>query len=331
MTAIIKLTDVSKQFKLKESFNLKKNLPVNTINVLQNVNLQLNKGEALGVIGSNGAGKSTLLRIIAGILKPSSGKVFVKGRIIPIFDTGSIFRFDLTGRENTYYYGSLLGFNRKFIDRKIKDIIEFSELGNFMDVILKKYSFGMVSRLAFSIATAQYPDILIIDEVQAVGDRIFRQKSLNRIASMKKRGVTIVYVTQSTDEIITLADKALYLKQGSIEKYGLPSEVTIHYIEDTELQLKKALSDSIFNLYDQLKNSKKNNIKKSLNKNSSFFRLNLFRKKEIDRRKSQGELKFEIQEKIRLLKQISLDEIHFFEKMFYSLSVNLQPEDNLTK
>lgn len=187
---------------------------------LKNVNFTLNKGERLGILGMNGAGKSTLLKVIAGVFKPTSGKVSKRGRVVPLLELGAGFDKEYTGRENIYLYGAVLGYSKEFIDSKFDEIVEFSELEKFIDVPLKNYSSGMKSRLGFSVATVVEPEILILDEVLSVGDAKFRKKSEAKVMSMMEKGVTVLFVSHSLAQVKRLCNKAIILEHGQVVAYG---------------------------------------------------------------------------------------------------------------
>jgi len=197
---------------------------------LRDINIEIQKGETLGIIGHNGAGKSTLLKVVAGILKPAEGSVMVNGSIAPLIELGTGFDMELTGRENIYLNASILGLSRKEINGRFKRIVEFSELGEFIHSPLKNYSSGMVSRLGFSIATEVDPDILIIDEILAVGDERFKKKCNERIMSFKERGTTILFVSHNMAEVERLCDRVLWLDHGHSKMYGLPEVVVKGYL-----------------------------------------------------------------------------------------------------
>ncbi len=192
---------------------------------LNDVSFKVAKGEVLGIIGHNGAGKSTLLKVISGILKPTSGKVQVNGVVVPMLELGSGFDFDLTGRENVFLNGSILGYSEKFLKEKYDEIVEFSELGQFIDVPLRNYSSGMVMRLAFSIATVVQPDILIVDEILAVGDAEFQEKSKKRMLELMGGGTTVLFVSHSLDQIREMCDKVMWLNHGQLKMIGDTQEV----------------------------------------------------------------------------------------------------------
>lgn len=198
---------------------------------LKDVSFKVEKGDRVGVMGFNGAGKSTLLKTIAGVLKPTMGSVKVAGTIAPMLELGAGFDPNYTGAENIYLYGATMGFSRKFIDEKYDEIVEFSELKEFINAPLKSYSSGMKSRLGFAIATAVKPDVLILDEVLSVGDAAFKEKSEQRILDMMKDGVTVLYVSHSTDRIRKLCNKAIILTKGQIVANGDVSEVCDMYTE----------------------------------------------------------------------------------------------------
>lgn len=184
---------------------------------LRDVSFEVKKGEVLGIIGHNGAGKSTLLKVISGILKPTSGSVQVNGAIVPMLELGSGFDFDLTGRENVFLNGAILGYSEQFLKEKYAEIVEFSELGQFIDVPLRNYSSGMVMRLAFSIATVVQPDILIVDEILAVGDAEFQEKSKKRMLELMGGGTTVLFVSHSLEQIRQMCNRVLWLEHGEMK------------------------------------------------------------------------------------------------------------------
>lgn len=198
---------------------------------LKDVSFKIEKGDRVGVMGFNGAGKSTLLKTIAGVLKPTMGSVKVSGTIAPMLELGAGFDPNYTGAENIYLYGATMGFSRKFIDEKYDEIVEFSELKEFINAPLKSYSSGMKSRLGFAIATAVKPDVLILDEVLSVGDAAFKEKSEQRILDMMEDGVTVLYVSHSTDRIRKLCNKAIILTKGQVVANGEVGEICDMYTE----------------------------------------------------------------------------------------------------
>ena len=196
---------------------------------LQDISFEVKKGEVLGIIGHNGAGKSTLLKVISGILKPTSGSVQVNGTVVPMLERGSGFDFDLTGRENVFLNGAILGYPEQFLKEKYGEIVEFSELGQFIDVPLRNYSSGMVMRLAFSIATVVQPDILIVDEILAVGDADFQEKSKRRMLELMGGGTTVLFVSHSLGQIQEMCDRVLWLEKGRLKMAGKTETVCAMY------------------------------------------------------------------------------------------------------
>ena len=196
---------------------------------LKNINFELEKGDRLGILGLNGAGKSTLLKIIAGVYKPTTGKVTRHGHIAPMIELGAGFDPNYTGRENIFLYGSVLGFSREFLESKYEEILEFSELGDFIDVPIKNYSSGMRARLGFSIATVVEPEILILDEVLSVGDAKFRKKCEKKMQGMFDHGVTVLFVSHSLAQVKRLCNKAILLEHGELIAQGDINEVAEIY------------------------------------------------------------------------------------------------------
>lgn len=236
---ILKVDQVSMRFNLasekydgiKEYFirSLKKKITYNEFWALTDVSFEVYKGESLGLIGVNGSGKSTLLKIIAGVLKPTRGKTTIHGRVAPLIELGAGFDFDLTAKENVFLNGALLGYSREFMKEHYEDIVSFSELGEFMDVPVKNFSSGMVSRLAFAIATIGTPDILIVDEVLSVGDYHFQQKCEARIDKMKQSGTTILFVSHSMDQVKKICNRVIWLERGKIRRSGDTEEICEEY------------------------------------------------------------------------------------------------------
>ncbi|MCD7871826.1 MAG: ABC transporter ATP-binding protein [Clostridiales bacterium] len=200
---------------------------------LKNINFDVKKGEHLAILGFNGAGKSTLLKTIVGVYKPTEGKVEKRGVIAPLLELGAGFDPNYSGKENIFLYGAILGYSRDYIQSKYDEIVEFSELGTFIDVPLKNYSSGMKARLGFSIATAVDPDVLILDEVLSVGDAKFRTKSLKKVQSMFESGVTVLFVSHSIEQVQAICDKAILLNHGEIIAQGDVYEVSAIYEEMT--------------------------------------------------------------------------------------------------
>lgn len=198
---------------------------------LQDVSFQVKKGEAWGIIGTNGSGKSTLLKLICGILKPYKGKVEIQGSIAPLIELGAGFDGDLTARENIFLNGAVLGYNKYFMQEHFDEIVDFAELWNFLDMPIKNYSSGMAARLGFAIATVVRPDILICDEVLAVGDYAFQQKCERRMSEMRDRGTTLLYVSHSIDSVKSVCDHALWLDHGTVRMKGDVERVGDAYME----------------------------------------------------------------------------------------------------
>ena len=213
---------------------LKRQLHYDEFWALTDVSFELKKGERLGILGLNGAGKSTLLKTIAGVLKPYSGSVSVKGVIAPLLELGAGFDGQYTGKENIFLYGSVMGYSREFIASKYDEIVKFSELEKFIDVPLKNYSSGMKARLGFAIATAVEPEVLILDEVLSVGDAKFRKKSEAKVMSMFGSGVTVLFVSHSLEQVQRLCNKAILLDHGELIAQGTIEEVSAVYEEMTK-------------------------------------------------------------------------------------------------
>ncbi len=211
---------------------------------LRNISFSVKKGETLGIIGENGSGKSTLMKIIAGVLYPDKGEIHVKGRIAPFLELGVGFQGDLTARENVYLYGSILGMGKKEMDGKYDDIIDFAELKPFENMKIKNFSSGMYARLAFATAVATEPDILLLDEVLAVGDEKFQMKCREKMMSFKKEGATIILVSHSLDAIQSMCDRAILLEHGDLKISGNVWEVGDLYRGD--MGVKHMATPSLF-------------------------------------------------------------------------------------
>ncbi len=196
---------------------------------LKDISFELEKGDRLGILGLNGAGKSTLLKAIAGVYRPTEGKITKKGVLAPLLELGAGFDQQYTARENIYLYGAVLGYKRDFIESKYDEIVAFSELQKFIDVPLKNFSSGMRARLGFSICTAVQPDILILDEVLSVGDAKFRKKSEKKVMSMLDSGVTVLFVSHSIQQVLNICNKAMILKEGEMVAFGDVKEVAAEY------------------------------------------------------------------------------------------------------
>lgn len=225
---IIKAENLTKRYNINKHRTFKEFLPAlftgqettSSFSALSHLNFEINKGESLGILGKNGSGKSTLLKIIAGVTKPSDGRITVNGKVAPLIELGAGFHPELTGRENVYLNGSILGIKKKQMDRLYKGIVEFSELEEFMDEPIKHYSSGMYMRLAFSVAVAEKPDILLVDEILAVGDLKFQEKCLARIKEFQYDGSTLILVTHSPLQIENYCQKVLVLDHGKQKYFG---------------------------------------------------------------------------------------------------------------
>ena len=196
---------------------------------LNDVSFEVEKGEVVGFVGSNGAGKSTLLKVIAGVMKPTKGNVEINGNICPMIELGAGFDMDLTARENIFLNGAVLGYSKEFIEKKFDEIVEFSELKDFLDVPVRNFSTGMVARLAFSVATIVDPEILIVDEILSVGDIAFQQKSENKMRSMIGGGTTVLFVSHSIEQIKKLCNRVVWLDHGNVKEIGLAEEICEKY------------------------------------------------------------------------------------------------------
>ena len=213
---------------------LRRDLKYNEFWALKEVDFEIKKGERWGVLGLNGSGKSTLLKVVSGVLKPSVGSLETNGTIAPLLELGAGFNREYTGRENIYLYGAVLGYSKEFLEEKVDEIIDFSGLGAFIEVPIKNYSSGMRARLGFSIATVVEPDILILDEVLSVGDKKFRKKSENKVMSMFDKGVTVMFVSHSLEQVQRICDHAIILDGGRLIAKGPVDEVASIYKNMTE-------------------------------------------------------------------------------------------------
>ena len=237
---MIEVRDVSMRFRmnsdrilsLKEFVTtaLRGKLRYQEFAALDHVSFEVKKGETLGLIGRNGAGKSTMLKIISGILKPTEGSVTCHGNIVPMLELGSGFDMDLTGKENIFLNGAILGYSKEFLNAKYDEIADFSELGQFINAPIRNYSSGMLMRLAFSIATVVNPEILIVDEILAVGDAAFQEKSKKRMLELMGGGTTVLFVSHSLDQILGMCDRVVWLEHGKVKMLGGAKEVCSQYV-----------------------------------------------------------------------------------------------------
>ena len=217
---------IEKGFSLKQGFvdlfnkEKRQNKKKNEFWALKDVDFKIKKGEVVGFIGSNGAGKSTLLKVVAGVMKPTKGRVLAYGNICPMIELGAGFDPQLTARENIYLNGAVMGYSKELIDSKFDEIVEFSELKDFLDVPVQNFSSGMTARLAFSIATIVDPEILIVDEILSVGDIAFQAKSEAKMLSMIGGGTTVLFVSHSLEQIKKLCDRVIWIEHGVVQKIG---------------------------------------------------------------------------------------------------------------
>jgi ABC-type polysaccharide/polyol phosphate transport system, ATPase component len=245
----VSLFDTKKEKKKKEYFW-----------ALNDVSFHVDKGEVVGLIGSNGAGKSTLLKVVSGVMKPTSGGVTVNGSIAPMIELGAGFDPELTARENIYLNGAVLGHSKIFLESKFQEIVDFSELHDFLDAPVKNFSSGMVAKLAFSISTIVDPEILIVDEILSVGDIKFQEKSRNKMMEMIKGGTTVLYVSHSMASIEELCDKVIWLEHGKVIMAGDTKEVCKAYYLD---QMGETAEESAIRKAAEAKEKEKNKKKKS--------------------------------------------------------------------
>lgn len=218
----------------------KKELMYQEFWALRDVSFEVKRGDRLGIMGLNGAGKSTLLKIVSGVLKATEGTVVTNGKIAPLLELGAGFDRQYTGSENIFLYGSMLGYSKDFLHEKYDEIVQFSELGSFINVPVKNYSSGMKARLGFSVATIVSPEILILDEVLSVGDARFRRKCERRIQSMFDSGVTVLFVSHSTPQVLRMCNKGILLEQGRLIAEGTAADVVSFYEAKMEQQEKRA-------------------------------------------------------------------------------------------
>lgn len=211
---------------------IKGNLHYQELEVLKDISFEVTQGENVGIIGTNGSGKSTLLKIISGVLTPTKGKVKVEGTLVPMLELGAGFDLELTGRENVFLNGALLGYQEDFLHAHYEEIVAFAELEPFMETPIRNYSSGMLMRLAFSIATVVKPAILIVDEILSVGDEGFQRKSKERMLSLMDGGTTVLFVSHSMEQVMELCDRVIWLDQGRIKKIGASKEICMEYKEN---------------------------------------------------------------------------------------------------
>lgn len=236
---IVSVKNISLKFKMEQNRAnslkefcvrwLKRDLKSEDFWALTDVSFDVEKGDVIGIIGHNGAGKSTLLKVISGIMKPTKGTIEAHGNIVPMLELGSGFDMELSGRENIYLNGAILGYSEEFLNEKYNEIVAFSELGNFIEAPLRTYSSGMLARLAFSVACIVEPEILIVDEILSVGDADFQEKSRARMMDLMTGGTTVFFVSHSLKQIRQMCNKVVWLEHGKIQAIGKTGEICDKY------------------------------------------------------------------------------------------------------
>jgi len=236
---VIKVQNITQRFRLiqerpdsiRELFAraFRHNSQYHDFDAIQNVSFDVHQGEMVGIVGRNGSGKSTLLKVVAGVYKPTFGSVEVHGTLAPLIELGAGFHGELTGRENVLMNGLLMGFSKREMQSREASILEFAEIGDFIDAPVKQYSSGMYMRLAFAVATEVNPDILVVDEILAVGDEPFQRKCFERIERFRRSGKTILFVTHSMEQVVEHCDRAIYLDTGKVVADGRPEKVVDLY------------------------------------------------------------------------------------------------------
>ena len=213
----------------------KRNIKYNEFEAISHVTFHVAKGQVIGLIDHNGAGKSTILKIISGIMKPTEGIVKTYGNVVPMLELGSGFDMDMTGQENIFLNGAILGYSKDFLQLKYQEIVDFSEIGDFINMPLRNYSSGMIARLAFSIATVVEPEILIVDEVLSVGDADFQKKSLNRMTELMSGGTTVLFVSHNLEQIRKLCTRVVWLEKGKVRMNDETEPVCDAYEQSRDL------------------------------------------------------------------------------------------------
>lgn len=240
MEKIIEVNGVTMRFRMaqdrissiKEYFvrSLRGGIKYNEFTALNNVSFDVQRGEVVGLIGRNGAGKSTMLKIISGILKPTEGSVTVRGNVVPMLELGSGFDMDMSGRENIFLNGAILGYSEAFLQEKYQEIVDFAELKDFIDVPIRNYSSGMIARLAFSVAAVVEPQILIVDEILGVGDADFQEKSKKRMMELMGGGTTVLLVSHAIQQIREMCDRVVWIEKGVMQMAGDAKSVCDAYV-----------------------------------------------------------------------------------------------------
>lgn len=238
---IIEFKNVTKEFTLQNQKTFKEFLPalfrgqktVERFIALNDISFSINRGETIGIIGPNGSGKSTILKLVAGVMSPTKGKITVRGKVSPLIELGSGFHPELTGRENVYLNGSILGLKNKEVDKYFKSIVDFAELWEFIDQPVKHYSSGMYMRLGFAVAVHVNPEILIIDEILAVGDAKFQEKCFQKMEEFKKQGVTILYVSHTLSQVIDFCQRTIYIDKSKLIDQGVSAKICQRYLQES--------------------------------------------------------------------------------------------------
>jgi lipopolysaccharide transport system ATP-binding protein len=243
---VIRVQNVTQRFRLiqerpdslRELFSkaFRHNSQYHDFDALQNVTFDVREGEMVGIVGRNGSGKSTLLKVVAGVYKPTFGSVEVKGTLAPLIELGAGFHGELTGRENVLMNGLLMGFSKREMQYREASILEFAEIGDFIDAPVKQYSSGMYMRLAFAVATEVDPDILVVDEILAVGDEPFQRKCFERIERFRRSGKTILFVTHNMPQVVEHCDRAIYLDSGKVMADGKPERIVDLYFSANHIE-----------------------------------------------------------------------------------------------
>lgn len=249
---MVKITDLTKEYRLyngpgdrvREVFSITGKKYSRSFRALNGINIDVKRGETVGIIGTNGAGKSTLLKIITGVLPPSSGKVTVNGKIAALLELGAGFHQEYTGLQNIYLNGRIMGYRRKQMDDKVKEIVEFADIGDFIDQPVKTYSSGMFARLAFSVAINVEPDILIVDEALSVGDLFFQNKCFRKFEELKGKGVTILFVSHDIGSIRQMCSRVLWLDHGNQKMFGACEQVCDQYMDEKRRAMNAGVTDT---------------------------------------------------------------------------------------
>ena len=268
MSTVIKVRDLVKKYniydepldRLKEIFSIKKKCYHKEFLALNGLTFDVEKGDAIGILGKNGSGKSTLLKMITGVLTPTSGTLEIEGKIAAILELGTGFNMEYTGVENIYLNGTMMGYTKEEMDEKVQGIIDFADIGDFINQPVKVYSSGMFARLAFAVASNVDPEILIVDEALAVGDTRFQMKCISKMKKLKEKGTTILFVSHATEQVKRFCNKAIWLKDGKIEAEGESSEIVDLYEDFMKYGIRDNVAD--VRLKDKEENISKDNAKK---------------------------------------------------------------------